>query len=96
MLVTFEGMTVFLHPDTKLLSLVFIMALQLLRLSYTLFPLATTIDVRPLQQAKAPYPMLFTLSGMFIAVRPLHLKKAMFPMLFTLAGMSIAVRLLQL
>ena len=49
MLVTLAGMTVFLHPKTKLLSIVFIMALQLLRLSYTLFPFATTIDVRPLQ-----------------------------------------------
>ncbi len=49
MLVTLAGMMVFLHPKTRLLSLVLIMALQLLRLSYTLFPLATTISVRPLQ-----------------------------------------------
>ena len=72
MLVTLAGMTVFLHPETKLLSIVFIMALQLLRLSYTLFPLATTIDVKSLQFANALSPMLVTLAGIFIAVKQLQ------------------------
>ena len=72
MYVTLAGMTVFLHPETKMLSLVFIMALQLLRLSYTLFPLATSIPVRPLQPLKACFPMFVTLAGIFIDVRPLQ------------------------
>ena len=96
MLVTLAGMTVFLHPKTKLLSIVFIMALQLLRLSYTLFPFATTIDVRPLQPEKVFIPILVTPSGIFISVRLLHPQKATAPMLVTLAGMFIDVRLLQL
>ena len=42
--VTELGITVFLHPAMSLLLLVSMMALQLLRESYTVLPLSTTID----------------------------------------------------
>ena len=48
MLVTLFGIIVFLHPTMSVFVDVSIMALQLLRESYTLLPLATFISARPL------------------------------------------------
>ena len=48
MLVTLSGIIVFLHPTMSVFVDVSIMALQLLRESYTLLPLATFISARPL------------------------------------------------
>ena len=45
MLITPEGMTVLLQPFISVLVLVSIIALQLLRESYVVFPLATVIEV---------------------------------------------------
>ena len=53
MLVTLLGITVFLHPITRVFVAVSIMALQLFLLSYFVFPDATTIEVNPVQSAKA-------------------------------------------
>jgi hypothetical protein len=47
--VTFWGIVVFLQPATKVLVDVSIIALQLLRESYFLFPLSTLMEVRLLQ-----------------------------------------------
>ena len=47
--VTEPGIMVFLQPLIKVLVAVSIIALQLLRESYFVFPLSTTIEVKPLQ-----------------------------------------------
>ena len=44
--VTELGISVFRHPAIRVLEAVSIMALQLLRLSYTVFPLSTVIEVK--------------------------------------------------
>ena len=72
MLVTLEGMTVFLHPAMSVFVDFSIMALQLLRESYFVFPEATEIEVRPLQLKKGLNPMLVTLEGMVMEVRPVQ------------------------
>ena len=45
--VTLLGITVFMQPVISVLVAVFIKALQLSRESYTVFPLSTDMDVRP-------------------------------------------------
>ena len=95
MQVTLLGMIVFMHPLINVFVAVFIMALQLSRESYFVFPNSTLIDVKPLQPAKALSPMLVTLSGMVMEVRALQLLKASIPMLVTLFGMVTEVRPLQ-
>ena len=72
MLVTEFGIIVFLHPDINVFVDVFIIALQLSRESYTVFPDSTIIDVKPLQEAKAASPMLVTLLGIVTLVKPLQ------------------------
>ena len=52
-LVTPLGIIVFLHPAINSLEAVLIIALQLFRESYTVFPLSTTIEVRLVQSQKA-------------------------------------------
>ena len=47
MLVTEFGITVFLHPTINVFVFVFIIALQLSRESYFVFPDSTSIVVRP-------------------------------------------------
>ena len=47
--VTVLGITVFLQPVINVFVDVSIIALQLFRESYTVFPDSTTIDVKPLQ-----------------------------------------------
>ena len=49
MLVTDEGMVVVLQPATRVLLAVSIMALQLLRESYFVFPASTLMLVKPVQ-----------------------------------------------
>ena len=46
---TLLGIVVFLHPDINVLDDVSMIALQLLRESYFVFPSSTIIEVRPLQ-----------------------------------------------
>ena len=53
MLVTLLGIVVFLQPVINVLVKVAIIALQLSRESYTVFPDSTIIDSKPLQSSKA-------------------------------------------
>ena len=64
------GIRVFLQPIIKVLVAVSIIALQLLRESYFVFPLSTTIEVKPSQFAKAPYQIEVTELGMVTDVKP--------------------------
>ena len=59
--VTLLGIVVFLHPAINVLDDVSIIALQLLRESYLVFPSSTTMDFRPMQSMKVLTPMLATL-----------------------------------
>ena len=67
---------VFLQPLIKVLVAVSIIALQLLRESYFVFPLSTTIEVKPLHQRKAPSPIVVTEHGMVTEVKPEQPMKA--------------------
>lgn len=51
--------------------------------------------VRFIPPAKAPPPMVVTLSGMVMLVSPVQLLKAYSPMVITLSGMTILVKLSQ-
>jgi hypothetical protein len=70
--VTLLGMKVFLQQIIISFDTFSIIALQLLRESYTEFSLSTFIEVRLLQAAKAFWPIILTLLGMVIEVRPLQ------------------------
>ena len=70
MFVTEFGIIVFLHPKNKVFVFVSIIALQLSRESYFVFPDSTSIDVRPEQPEKAGLLMLVTELGMVTLVRP--------------------------
>jgi len=94
--VTLLGIIVFLHPAINLFVSVWIMALQLLRESYTLFPRSTLIEVKPLHPKKTLSSINVTLLGMVIDVKPLQPAKAQNPMLITLLGMVMEVRPVQL
>ena len=76
MVVTELGMMVFIQPVINMLVLVSMMALQLFRESYFVFPLSTFIEVRPLQPEKASLPMEVTLLGMVTEVSLSQLMKA--------------------
>ena len=86
---------VFLHPATKVLLLVSMIALQLFRESYAKLSVSTMMDVRLVQFLKRFPPMLVTLLGMVMEVRPLQLQKAREPMVVTLLGIITDVSLLQ-
>ena len=75
-LVTLLGIIVFLSPMIKVFDDVSIIALQLSRESYFVFPLSTTIEVRSMQPKKALSPMMVTELGIITEVRPLQPKKA--------------------
>jgi hypothetical protein len=68
------------------------MALQLSRESYTVFPLSTVIEVKPWQLINGQYPNFFTLLGMVTEVKPSQLPKAFPPISSTLFGMVIEVK----
>ena len=72
MLVIEFGIMVFLHPAIKVLVCVSIIALQLLRLSYFVFPEATTIFVKPSQFLNAEEAMLVTEFGIVMLVKPVQ------------------------
>ena len=72
MLVTDEGMVVALQPTMRVLLAVPIMALQLLRESYFVFPASTLILVKPVQRSNAKLPMLVTELGMVMLVKPVQ------------------------
>ena len=70
------GITVFMQPKTSVLLAVAIRALQLLRESYLVFPLATVMLVKPLQPANADLPIEVTELGILTQVRPLQPENA--------------------
>ena len=76
MLVTLLGIVVLLHPAINVLDDVSIIALQLLRESYLVFPFSTTMVVKSQQSTKAKYPMLITLLGIMMEGRPQQYAKA--------------------
>ena len=61
--VTLLGIEVFVHPHTKVLVAVSMMALQLLRESYFVLLASTFIEVRPPHPRKALFEMFVTLEG---------------------------------
>ena len=75
-LVTESGITVFWQPAIKVLVAVSIIALQLLRLSYTVLPESTAMLVKLLQPRNAYFPMLVTEFGMVILVKLLQSSNA--------------------
>jgi hypothetical protein len=95
MVVIVLGIVVVLHPAINLLSLVWIIALQLSRESKTVLPLSTSILVKALQPWKIPSPIDATELGMTMEERLLQLMKAEVPIDVTELGMMIDERLLQ-
>ena len=84
-------MIVFLHPAINMFETFSIIALQLSRESYLVFPDSTTILIRP-QYPNALLPMLVTEFGMVTLPRP-ERKNADLPMLVTEFGMVTLPRL---
>ena len=67
-------------------------ALQLLRESYTVFPFSTDIEVKPEQLSKASSPILVTLFPIVTEVKREQLAKALLPILVTLLGIVTEVK----
>ena len=86
---TLEGITVFLQPAINAFSEVSIIALQLSRESYTVFPSSTMIDIKLLQPWKTRLPIDVTLEGIVTDVKPLQPKKADLPIDVTLEGIIV-------
>ena len=86
-------MMVFRHVAITLFVFVWIMALQLSRLSYTGLPLSTVMEVRLSHFAKASSPMEVTELGMLTVVRLQHSEKALSPIYVTELGILMEVRL---
>ena len=89
MVITVLGITVFLQPAISVLVAVSMMALQSLRLSYTVFPVSTCIDVRPLQPWNALPSMEITELGIVMDVKPLQLLNAAIAMVVTVLGITV-------
>ena len=60
MLITEFGITVFIHPAINIFVFVSIIALQLSRESYLLFPVSTSIVIRLEHPLNNPHPILVT------------------------------------
>jgi hypothetical protein len=88
-LFTESGITVEEQPRINSLSVISIIALQLLRESYTAFPSATFIFLMPEQSVKAVQWILDTDLGMASSVIFLHLWKAKAPIISTESGKTI-------
>ena len=93
--VTLLGIIVDEQPAIKLLVAVSMIALQLLRESYTGLPFSTTMETRLEQLRNASFPMLVRLLGIIIEVRPEQYPNAHSPMFVTLLGIVMDVRVLQ-
>ena len=92
MVATVFGMTVFLQPPISALVLVLMMALQLFRESYTVFP-ASTMICSKLEHPRIGFvPMEVTELGMVIEVRLEQKENASLSMEITELGMSIEVK----
>ena len=92
---TLLGIDVFLQPKIMVLVEDRIIALQLSRLSYLVFPSSTIIEDKPGQLPKALLPILVTLAGIVIDVSPVQPLNASLPILVTLLGIVIDVRPVQ-
>ncbi len=90
--VTLLGMVVFLHPAIRVLVAVSIIALQLSRESYLVFPFSTVIDVRPSHSENAPYSIDVTLFPIITDDRLWQPRKAPPLIDVTLLGMVTDVR----
>ena len=88
-LLTPSGMVVLWQPQTRASVSVWMIAWQFCRLSYMVLPSATTIEVRRSQPAKAPLPILVTLSGIVMLVSEEQVEKAPFPIVITLFGIAM-------
>lgn len=69
---TLLGIVVLAHPIISLLVEVLMIALQLLRLSYTVLSSETVILIKPLQPEKAKELIEVTLLGILMLVKPLQ------------------------
>ena len=87
--VTLLGITVLLQPYTSVFVPVSIMALQLSRLSYVVFPSSTMISSNAEQSAKILFPKDVTLFGILIDVRLLQPLNAYDSMAVTLLGIIV-------
>ena len=92
MAVTELGMEVATQPAINVLLAVSMMALQLPRESYVVFPLATTMLVRLAQDPNAPLPMLEVELPIETLVKPLQPLNAWGPMVVTELGIVTSVR----
>ena len=61
-----------LHPTIKVFDSFSIIALQLSRESYLVFPVSTLSELSPLQSEKAELPISVTLFGMVTEFKPLQ------------------------
>ena len=89
MLVTLLGMVVPLHPTTNVFRFLSIIALQLSRESYFVFPLATLMVDNFVQPAKGLLPMVDTLLPMLTVVRLVQPSKAPLPIIITLISIDV-------
>ena len=89
------GMVVFLHPASRVLVAVSIIALQLLRESYLELSLATVMCVIPLHAANGLLANDVTEFGMSMMVKPVQLSNAHSPMVVTELGIVMLVNPLQ-
>ena len=92
--VTESGIVLFLQPAINVFVDVSIIALQLLRESYILFPDSTLISVKLEHPANTPSPISVTESGIVTDVNPVQYSNALFPIVVTELGMVIDVKLL--
>ena len=95
MFVTLLGIMVFLHPATNILDDFSMIALQLLRESYIIFPSSTTISVSSQHPKNGADPMLVTLLPILTEVSLVQHARASSPMLVTLLGIVMEVSLVQ-
>ena len=91
--VTELGIVEFMQPAISVLVSVSMMALQLLRESYFVFPLSTTIDVNPVHSIKALSPIEVTKLGIETAVKQLSCQNANSSIAVTEDGMVISCNL---
>ena len=90
------GIVVFLHPASRVLSAVLMMALHISRLSYMGFPASTVMEASPLQLSKAMSPIEVTELGMVMEVSPLQPANAELPIEVIELGIVMELRSLQL
>ena len=96
MLLTLEGIVVFLQPCVRVFVAVSIIALQFSRESYFEFPASTVIEDKALQSAKTPVPIFVTLECILTDGRAEQFEKARLLIVVTLEGIVTDGRVLQL